>query len=252
MKTTVVTQARMGSSRLPGKVLKKINDKSILEIHLNRIKKAKLVDDIIVATTTKEEDNVIEKLAKNLNINVFRGDEIDVLDRFYKSIFKDKPDFIVRLTSDCPLIDNNLIDQIISLAHHKQIDYVSNTLVEDFPDGQDIEVISYKSLKTAWQKANKHSEREHVTPYIRKNSDFYGKQLFRALDFKNIEGNFKNIRMTLDEEDDFLTLSRIISSLGFDKSWKEYTNFIINNPNLISNSNIDRNQGYLKSLSEDL
>ena len=104
MKTTVVTQARMGSSRLPGKVLKKINDKSILEIHLNRIKKAKLVDDIIVATTTKEEDNVIEELAKNLNINVFRGDEIDVLDRFYKSILNDKPDFVVRLTSTAPLL----------------------------------------------------------------------------------------------------------------------------------------------------
>tara|TARA_B110001469_G_C9580409_1_gene287873 strand:+ start:176 stop:934 length:759 start_codon:yes stop_codon:yes gene_type:complete len=250
VKTILITQARSGSTRLPGKILKKINDESLLEIHLKRLNKCKNVSKIIVATTDKPEDKVIYDYAIDLGFNAFRGSESDVLDRFYQAVRNEKPDWIVRVTSDCPLIDPFLVDKLIKFAHHNNRDYCSNTLIENYPDGQDIEVFKFSALESAWKNANLSSEREHVTPYIRNNSDFKGASIFKALNYP-CDSNYSQIRMTVDETRDFDLIKALIDDLGTNKTWLEYTDYIIkNNLNKINNS-IIRNEGLLKSIKND-
>ena len=250
VKTSLITQARSGSTRLPGKILKKINDESLLEIHLKRLNKCNNVSNIIVATTDKPEDKVIYDYAIDWGFNSFRGSESDVLDRFYQAVRNEKPDWIVRVTSDCPLIDPILVDKLISFAHDNNIDYCSNTLVENYPDGQDIEVFKFSALEAAWKNANLSSDREHVTPYIRNNSDFKGASLFTALNYPCVS-NYSKIRMTVDETKDFNLIKILIKDLGTDKTWLEYTNHIIKNDLNKINNSIIRNEGLLKSLKND-
>ena len=250
MKTILITQARSGSTRLPGKILKKINDESLLEIHLKRLNKCNNVSNIIVATTDKPEDKVIYDYAIDWGFNSFRGSESDVLDRFYQAVRKEKPDWIVRVTSDCPLIDPILVDKLINFAHDNNTDYCSNTLVENYPDGQDIEVFKFSALEAAWKNANLSSDREHVTPYIRNNSDFKGASLFTALNYPCVS-NYSKIRMTVDETKDFNLIKILIKDLGTDKTWLEYTNHIIKNDLNKINNSIIRNEGLLKSLKND-
>ena len=250
VKTILITQARSGSTRLPGKILKKINDESLLEIHLKRLNKCNNVSNIIVATTDKPEDKVIYDYAIDWGFNSFRGSESDVLDRFYQAVRKEKPDWIVRVTSDCPLIDPILVDKLINFAHDNNTDYCSNTLVENYPDGQDIEVFKFSALEAAWKNANLSSDREHVTPYIRNNSDFKGASLFTALNYPCVS-NYSKIRMTVDETKDFNLIKILIKDLGTDKNWLEYTNHIIKNDLNKINNSIIRNEGLLKSLKND-
>ena len=251
MKVIAITQARTGSKRFPNKILKKIKGKTLLQIHIDRIKKAKSLNDIIIATTTKKEDKIIEDFSKKFSIRCFRGSENDVLDRFYQSIKDIKPNFIVRLTSDCPIIDPLLIDEIVEKAKFYNLDYYSNTLDELYPDGQDIEVISFKSLAYAWENSKLKSDREHVTPFIIRNSSYMGQNLFNSDSHKIIE-NYNSIRLTVDEKKDFDVLEIIIKKLGFEENWKTYADFYKNN-NKIKNINmhIIRNEGYKKSLMFD-
>lgn len=250
IKTILITQARTGSTRLPGKVLKEIKGKSLLEIHLKRLEKCKMVSEIIVATTIKEEDTIIYDKAIEWGYTASRGSESDVLDRFYQTV-KDKNTYwIVRVTSDCPLIDPELVDDVIRLAHDNNTDYCSNGFVENFPDGQDVEVFKFFALEKAWKEANLQSEREHVTPYIRNNSDYNGGDLFTAINFP-CESDFSKIRMTVDESSDFELIEILIDKLGVEKSWLEYTNYIIDNDLEKLNYKIIRNEGLLKSLKND-
>lgn len=250
LKTVLITQARSGSTRLPGKILKKINNESLLEIHLKRLNKCNNVSKIIVATTNKPEDKVIYDYAVDLGFNSFRGSESDVLDRFYQAVRNEKPDWIVRVTSDCPLIDPILVDKLINFAHNNNRDYCSNTLIENYPDGQDIEVFKFSALESAWKNANLSSEREHVTPYIRNNSDFKGASIFKALNYP-CGSNYSQIRMTVDEPRDFDLIKVLINNLGTDKTWLEYTNHIIKNDLNKINNSIIRNEGFLKSIKND-
>lgn len=251
MKVVVITQARSGSTRLPNKVLKEINGKSLLQIHIDRIKQAKLVNDIFIATTTNKDDDQIESLAKKLKVNYYRGSENDVLDRFYQTIKEVKPDFIVRLTSDCPLIDPVLLDDVIQQAISLKLDYYANIIEELFPDGQDIEVFTFKALKMAWEEANLKSDREHVTPYIRNNSSYKGGTLFTS-DNHSIKENYNHVRLTVDEQVDFEVITKMIDALGLEKDWKTYAEYYIKNKDIHSlNSNITRNEGLLKSLNQD-
>ena len=139
MDVLIITQARMGSSRLPGKVLKKIQGQSLLEIHLKRIQKSKSFDHLILATTNLASDDPLEAIGHQLGVEVFRGSEDNVLDRFYQAAVPHQPKWVVRLTADCPLIDPVLIDDVIAFVHdYPHFNYVSNTLTQSFPDGQDI------------------------------------------------------------------------------------------------------------------
>lgn len=251
MKIVAVTQARSGSTRLPNKVLKTINGKTLLELHVNRIKQAKLLNQVIIATTVKKEDDVIEQLAKSIDVKCSRGSEENVLDRFYQAVKNENADYIVRLTSDCPLIDPLLIDEVVSIALKKELDYYSNGLIESFPDGQDIEVFKFSVLETAWENAILSSDKEHVTPYIRKNSSFYNKKPFKS-DNHLSETDYKSVRLTVDEPNDFVVIKHVIEALGDDKGWKEYANYYINNEEIKKlNSSIVRNEGYIKSLKND-
>ena len=250
LKTILVTQARLGSTRLPGKVLKTIDDKSLLEIHLNRLSKASLVDKIIVATTNKEEDNIIFQNVIKWGFDVYRGSESDVLDRFYQAVKDLDAKWIVRVTSDCPLLDPILIDKVIEFAITNDKDYCSNVLIENFPDGQDIEIFKFSALKMAWENAVKISEREHVTPFIRNNSDFNGGNLFTAVNYP-CNNDFSKIRMTVDEIKDFELMKYLIQSLGVNKTWEEYTKYILENGIGNINGSIQRNEGMLKSLKND-
>jgi spore coat polysaccharide biosynthesis protein SpsF len=251
MNIAVITQARMGSSRLPGKVARTIDGKSLLEIHLNRIARSRQISHLIVATTINAEDAIIEDLAAQLGIQSFRGDQNDVLDRYYQAAGLVSPDYIVRVTSDCPLIDAVLMDELIDTTISEGWDYCSNTLEASYPDGQDIEIFTMAALKKAWNEATLESEREHVTPYIKKNSSFYQKEMFRS---KNLVAphDYSHIRMTVDEIQDYEMIKVLIGELGTDRPWLDYAEFLDKHVEVRSlNSNIIRDAGYLKSLKND-
>lgn len=244
-----VIQARISSTRLPGKILKKIEGKTILEHVINRVKAAKNLDDVIVATTVKKEDLEIVKLCAGLGISVFCGSEDDVLDRYYQTARLFKANHIVRITSDCPLIDFKIIDDVTDLYFKEKVDYVSNTIPETFPDGEDVEVFSLKVLKTAWKNAKMSSEREHVTPYIKNNPN-----IFKIVNLKfNI--NLNNKRWTIDEPEDFEFIKIIYKNLYSEDSlfgMRKILNFLKKHPEIEKiNKNIIRNEGYSKSLKED-
>jgi len=246
----IITQARFGSTRLPGKVLMEIGGKSLLEIQLNRLKKSKLADKIIIATTTEKPDEQIYNLSLSLGYEAYRGSEADVLDRYYQIAKLFQPQWCVRITSDCPLIDPKLIDDLISFTVKNDLDYGSNTLLEQYPDGQDIEVFKYSVLEKAWKEATLLSDREHVTPYIRRNSNYNGGSLFNSDNYPS-PADYSKIRITVDEDKDFALIKRLIEDLGYDKTWVEYVTHLLNAKLDILNNNIQRNEGYQKSLKKD-
>ena len=250
MDVLTITQARTGSTRLPGKVLKTIKGKSLLEIHVNRILQSKKISKLVIATTIEKGDDEIVRIAKKLGIDYYRGSVNDVLDRFYQAAKQFSPKWIVRLTSDCPLIDPELIDLVIENAIKKDLDYCSNTLIEAYPDGEDIEVFKFAALQKAWKEAELQSEREHVTPFIRTNSSFLGGNLFKSDNFPSKE-NYNKVRLTVDVPKDFKVIENLIHKLGFDATWEEYTKEYLNSPIASLNSNIQRNVGYIKSINND-
>ncbi|WP_209124817.1 cytidylyltransferase domain-containing protein [Alkalihalobacillus sp. BA299] len=209
MKVGAIIQARMGSKRLPGKVLKKVLDKPLLEYQYERVKEAKTLNEIIIATTKNEKDDPIVQLCRQLSTPYFRGSEEDVLLRFYEAATTFNLDVIVRLTSDCPIIDPDVIDKVVNcyLENSDQYDYVSNTLNRTYPRGLDTEVMSYGALKAVNAKAQKQHDREHVTAYICNNP-----KVFRL---GNITDNCvnKHHRWTVDTEEDFLLIKNIIETL---------------------------------------
>lgn len=249
MGIVAVIQARISSTRLPGKVLKKIEGKTVLEHVINRVQAARKIDNIVVATTVKKEDLEIMKLCANLGISVFCGSEDDVLDRYYQSARLFKAGHIVRITSDCPLIDPQVIDEVIGLYFQKKADYATNTIPETYPDGLDTEIFSFKTLQMAWNNAKLFSEREHVTPYIRKNPN-----IFKIVNLRS-NVNFSSKRWTLDEPEDLEFIKIIYKNLYPKDSlfgMKKILIFLKKHPEVEKiNRNIKRNEGYIKSLKED-
>jgi spore coat polysaccharide biosynthesis protein SpsF len=246
MKIVAITQARSGSTRLPEKILKTINNETLLEIHLNRILKSERIDELIVATTTNKKDDLVTSICDSMKVVYFRGSENNVLDRFYQAVKNRNSTHLVRLTSDCPLIDALLIDEIIDFTIKNDLDYCSNTFIEDFPDGQDVEVMKFSTLEKAWKNADKEYQKEHVTPYIRENSTFIGGKLFKSDNFPS-PGKYGKVRLTVDEHRDFEVISMMIGNLGLEKTWLEYAKYYLNNENIKKvNSGIRRNEGFKK------
>jgi len=205
MKIVGIVQARMGSTRLPGKVLKKVNGIPLLQYQLERMRQAKLLDELVIATTSTSD--AIFKFCKENNVQYFLGSENDVLDRYYQTAKNYGADIVVRMTSDCPVIDPNIIDCIIEYFLNNDFDYVSNTIKRTFPRGMDTEVLTMDALKHAYNKAQKEYEREHVTPYIYLNSN----QFKIGHYFGKIDNS--HIRLTVDTKEDFELISLIISEL---------------------------------------
>lgn len=251
MKILAITQARTGSTRLPNKVMKIIGGKTVLSIHIERLLRSKLLDQVVIATTIDKADDVIEEVATFHKLPCFRGSIQNVLDRYYQAAKPYNPEWVVRITSDCPLIDAVLMDEIIQKAIELNYDYVSNTLHPTYPNGMDVEVFKFSALEKAWKEATLNSDREHVTPYIHRNSSFNNKSLFTSFNFEN-KIDYENVRLTLDEPADLEVITIIIEKLGLDKDWKTYGDFYRSNSEIKTiNERIDRNEGYNKSLKED-
>lgn len=199
----------MNSSRLPGKVLKEILDKPLLEFLIERVKKSSLLDEIIIATSHKSCDDVIQRFCNERDIKCFRGSENDVLSRYYEAAKESKAEYIVRLCADSPVIDFSLIDELINefLGKSQKCDYLSNTINQTYPLGMNIEVFTSKALKLAYLNAKTLYEREHVTPYIYFNPEEF------SIDEKHLDNDMSFLRLTLDEEKDFELIKYIIEEL---------------------------------------
>ena len=251
MEVLAITQARSGSTRFPNKVLKTIGDQTLLDIHLQRILMSKKIDQLLVATTVDAQDTRIVEIAKSNALPFYTGSIENVLDRFYQAAVKFKPKWVVRLTSDCPLIDAMLIDDVIDYTIEKDVDYCSNTLNPTFPDGMDIEVFKFTALEKAWKEAQLDSEKEHVTPFIHKNSTFNGLDLFVSCNYES-DTNFSDVRLTVDESTDFDVVKLVVENLGLNENWRTYTDFYLLNKEINElNGSYRRNEGYEKSLKED-
>ncbi len=245
-KNLCIIQARMGSTRLPKKVLKKVNGVSLLEYEIKRVKQAKNIDKIVVATSINKSDNRIEKLCRFLGFECFRGSEDDVLGRFCQCALK-YPQYqnIVRITGDCPLIDPVIIDRVINFFEQGKYDYASNIEKATFPDGMDIEIFKKEVLAEAAKKAKLTSEREHVTLYIRKNEKYKRANISAPQDWSHF-------RLTVDETQDFKVIKFLISNCKSDAGYLDYISLLTKNPKImLMNVHINRNEGLLKSLKED-
>lgn len=245
MPTTII-QARNGSTRLPGKVMLNILGKPVLWHVVNRVSKTELIDGFIVATTTNLGDDIIVEFCKENDILVFRGSENDVLDRYYQCAKEYDIKDIVRITSDCPLHDPDVIDIVVDEYLMGDYDYVSNTIEYTFPDGLDVEVFSFSALEEAWKKAKLPSEREHVTPYIRKNEDFKKKNVISSK-------KYPPYRLTLDYPEDYQFIKGIYEGIGKEMfHLEDIVKFLGKNPELLKlNQHIEMNEGYTASLKTD-
>jgi spore coat polysaccharide biosynthesis protein SpsF len=240
----------MGSTRLPGKVLKTAAGKPILAHQILRVKKAKTLHRVAIATTTSPADDAVARLGKKYGALVFRGSEDDVLDRYYQAAKSLGATIIVRLTGDCPLLDPGLIDKTVRFFKKGHFDYAANGLPPTLPDGMDVEVFSFLSLETAWKKASLVSDREHVTSYIWKNPKKF------MIGGTSEKINLSHLRLTVDEPNDLRLVKKIFNCL-YPKnnffSLRDIVRLLKENPRLVGiNSNIGRNEGYLKSLREDV
>lgn len=249
MSIVAIIQARMSSSRLPGKVLEPILGKSMLLHLVDRVKQAKYLNNIVVATSTDITDDPIYSLCSNNDIECSRGDLLDVLSRYYYTAVNYHAQHIVRITADCPLIDPGIIDQLILLYQSTHCDYASNTLDHTCPDGLDVEIFSFEALERAYHNAILPSEREHVTPYLYKHSSE-----FRLASLKN-DPNHAHYRLTVDYMEDLSLVREIYHALYPHKiyfDWKDILSFLEEHPSLIElNSAYKRGEGYQKSLLQD-
>ena len=243
-------QARCGSTRLPSKVIKDLCGKPQLQRVIERVQMSKIVDEVIVITSIDRINLPILKLCSELGIRVGVGSEDDVLDRYYQTARLLRPEYIIRVTGDCPLFDGELLDSAIKKMK-KDTDYCA-MLDEDFADGLDFEIIKYDCLEKAWKEAVHSYEREHVTQYIIHHPD-----LFKIQSFKSPIGNFGKYRWTVDEQEDFELVEQIYKFFLQEKkknefSYKEILAYLKDNPQLVEiNSKYTRNEGLAKSISED-
>jgi spore coat polysaccharide biosynthesis protein SpsF len=244
-KVVAIIQARMGSTRLPGKVLMEVDGVPLLEIMLSRVVKSELLDQVVIATSTLPNDDKIIEFCQKKNFECFRGSEEDVLSRYFECANKYKADIVVRLTADCPLIDPQIIDKVINHYLEKNVDYNANTIPSEkstFPDGSDVEVFSLDALERAYKEAKDPKDREHVTFYFWKyNNNFTKAQLSQNSDWSNY-------RFTVDYPEDFEVVEFIIKELTKRKSFghlKEVIEILEINPDIKNiNSSYSFGQGW--------
>ena len=240
-----IVQARMGSSRLPGKSLFEVEGKAMLWHVVNRVRLAQRVDRVMVATSTQPADDAIEKFCRENSIACSRGSEHDVLDRFYQAGRSDGASTIVRITADCPLVDPEVVDRVVARYQQGGVDYVSNAMVRTYPDGLDTEAFSFTALEEAWREARKPSEREHVTPFLRS-----GK--FRTANVEcDLPALHDHHRWTVDETDDIEFVRAVYREFRGKNRFglREVLRVLAEKPALGKiNGAILSNQGYLRSL----
>ncbi len=249
----------MGSSRFPGKVLLKISEKPMLYYVIKQTKSSKHINDVIIATSTNSADEPIIKFCKENNIKFFRGSEKNVLDRYYQCAKKYNLNSIIRITADCPLIDPNVIDLVISKFENGSFDYVSNNITKkhnkwfdsacNFPQGMTVEISTFQALEKAWKEAKKPSEYEHVFPYVQ-----FHPELFKISNITN-QKDLSNIRCTVDRIEDLKFIKEIINRLSENKDFviiEDIVKIIDKEPELLHiNSHIPFDEGIKKSYAKD-
>ena len=228
MKVVAIIQARMGSTRLPGKVLKDLGGQSVLARVVARLRRSRLIHELLVATTDLPADDAIVAECNCLSVQAFRGDQDDVLDRYFRAAQSVEADLVVRITSDCPLIDQEITDKTVAAFLQAQPDYASNALTRTYPRGLDTEVISFKALARAWHEARKPYEREHVTPFIYEHPDEF--KVLSVTGDEDLSGN----RWTVDTAEDMefvrAIYSRFQASDAF--SWRDVIDLLRREPQL--------------------
>lgn len=203
-----VIQARLGSTRLPGKVMMKVDDKHTLIHHLiNQLRQSKYCENVVVATTTLTEDDKLVEFLEDLDIMYFRGSSEDCLDRYYQCAKKFQFSVIIRITSDNPLIDPTLIDDAMTIFLSNSYDYITNARPRSFPYGTEVEIFSFNALENAWGEAKDALEREHVTPYFYNNPE-----KFKVFTIKNAK-DLSHLRWTVDKKNDLLLVHEIITNI---------------------------------------
>ena len=241
MRIGSIIEARMSSTRLPGKVLLKVKNKTILDHLVKRIKLVNKINKIIISTTTNKTDQKIVNWCKKKKINFFRGSENNVLERVYLTAKKYELDIIVLITGDCPIIDHNLISETLNVFLKNKADYVSNNHIRTYPDGMDVQVLNFKSLKKSYKIARGKLEKEHVTLNIRRNPKLFKPIYIMAPD----ELHWPELGLTLDELGDYKLIKKIIEIFynvkNYNFSCKDIVNLIRKKPYLLKlNSNVKR------------
>ncbi len=248
MKIIALVQARMGSTRLPNKVMKPINGVPLIELLLSRLSLAREINQIILATSIDEKNRPLAEHVQSLGYPVFRGSEEDVLDRFMQAARIHEADVIVRITGDCPLVDPGLVDAAIRKFVSSQSDYLSNVVPPTFPDGLDIEVFSRKAMERAWNETNQRRDREHVTPYLRESGKFRTESITHSEDLSAL-------RWTVDEPEDFMVIERVFQHFHprIDFTWLELLNLQREEPEIfVANSVHVRNEGAVMGTGQKL
>ncbi|MCL4723012.1 MAG: glycosyltransferase family protein [Anaerolineae bacterium] len=244
-----ILQARCSSTRLPNKVLKPLLGEPMIRRQIERIQRARLIDELVVATSSDSSDDALANVINDAGINVFRGSLEDVLDRVYRAAVDCTPDYVVRLTADCPLIDPEVIDEVIRLCQAGNCDYSSNGVEPTYPDGLDVEVMRLAALEHAWREAMLPSEREHVTPFI-----YHHPELFSICHVKN-DVDFSHLRWTVDNAEDFQFVTRVYEALYPVKpsfNMQDVLALLELHPDWTElNRHIGRNEGMKKSLLAD-
>lgn len=249
LKTIAIVQARMGSTRFPDKVLADLCGQPMLSVLLHRLRMTRGLDEVLVATTNNITDDILVSWLEAQGVSYFRGSENDVLERYHACAAEKKADIVVRVTADDPLKDHEIIERALSiLTENKAADYVSNTINPTFPEGLDIEVFNFNALDRAAREATLSSDREHVTPYIWRNTS-----KFNVVNF-TMERNLSEWRWTVDKPEDLEFVRAVFSNLGnnLEVSYREVIKLIENRPELLKiNAGTVRNEGYLISLSNE-
>lgn len=229
---TAIIQARMASSRLPGKVMKEICGEPMLAWVVNRTRQAINIGEILVATTMDPSDDVIASFCTSSGIPFFRGDPHDVLDRYYQAALKTNADPIVRITADCPMIDPFLIDQMLEMFISQKVDFIANRLPppfhRTFPIGLDVEICSFQALERAWMLARESFEREHVMPYIYTHEDQF------KIHVVNAERDYGSLRWTVDTPQDLEFAKKVFEHMQCRKdfSWHDILKLVQDHPEL--------------------
>lgn len=248
-KVTAIIQARMASTRLPGKVMKEVLGRPLLSYLIERVRCCKGIKNIILATTVNPEDDIIAMLGGKEGVNIFRGSENNVLKRFHEATTRFDAKHIMRITADCPLIDPELLDILIEYYFVQKYDYVSNSVNPTLPDGLDAEVFTFKALDYAHKHAVLPSELEHVTPYILNHPEIF------KIGNWTYQEDLSQLRWTVDEPEDF-EFVRLVIELLYPKNrnfrMKDILELLRQKPDIEQmNTHITRNEGLLKSLAED-
>ncbi len=242
-----IVQARVSSSRLPGKVLKTVLGEPMILRELDRLKRSKRIDKIVVATSQDSSDDTLTEAVTLDGVAIYRGSLEDVLDRYYQCAKHYQPEHVVRITGDCPVIDWRIVDEVIETHIKEGNDYTATT--EQFPDGLDTEVLRFSALEMAWEKSKRPSEREHVTQYIKNHAEVF------KIGQVDCERDLNCMRWTVDEPRDFEFIQQVYKALypaNDDFGMQAILELLEQRPEMLAiNQDIQRNEGLLKSLIQD-